>query len=215
MVCCVLCRVVCVLCVVRVCAHVWNFPGIRGSFTGCRSFLPEFQVEIKNAGPVIIFAAMVPHVCDDRFPSRAPFSSSFRVSNLSKVLLAQLVLGLCSKHHCFVSLLPFLCITKRATRPLSARLITLICSPIAWTVSYTCRHRVQDRWIAVYRLRALATSSCEFLQQTQLNVGTAKYYQAMAVAPRRCFEISAGRTWASTSPWTPHGHHLWLRCSLA
>ena len=30
-------------------AHVWHFPGIRGSFAGCRSFLPEFQVEIKNA----------------------------------------------------------------------------------------------------------------------------------------------------------------------
>ena len=40
-------------------AHFWNFPGIWGSFTGCRSFLPEFQVEIKNAGPVIILAGMV------------------------------------------------------------------------------------------------------------------------------------------------------------
>ena len=28
----------------------WHFPGIRGSFTGSRSFLPELEVEMKNAG---------------------------------------------------------------------------------------------------------------------------------------------------------------------
>ena len=49
------------------------FPEFGVSFTGCRSFLPEFQVEIKNAGPVIIFAAMVHYrtCCGPLFVQRA------------------------------------------------------------------------------------------------------------------------------------------------
>ena len=53
-------------------AHVWHFPGIRGSFAGCRSFLPEFQVEIKKRRSVIILAGMVPRTrtAHLRFPRR-------------------------------------------------------------------------------------------------------------------------------------------------